>query len=260
MFREIWIPQKKRGSLVFQNPRTKKATKTTSMIEAQIRDIVLSLFHTAVSKSESRSLSSSSLSFHKMYHRKSQKKNEKRKLKKNRFSAFATFLIDTFPQDSLDLIIDVGGGGGKMGELLCSQGFSTIVVDPACKDLSSKFPQYCFEFLPIWHQKKFDDNYCFAEDGVSANSEWRSASLVIGMHPDEATESIIDNAIKSGKPFAVVPCCVFPSLFPDRLKRDGSTVRSYDDFIAYLQHKSDKIQRSQLIDVIGRNVVLYSLS
>ena len=30
------------------------------------------------------------------------------------------------------------------------------------------------------------------------------------MHPDEATEPIVDKAISERKPFAVVPCCVMP--------------------------------------------------
>ena len=41
-------------------------------------------------------------------------------------------------------------------------------------------------------------------------------SVVVGMHPDQATEAIVDFAAKFGKPFAVVPCCVFPQLFPHR--------------------------------------------
>ena len=40
--------------------------------------------------------------------------------------------------------------------------------------------------------------------------------VLVGMHPDQATEPVVDAAIALGKPFAVVPCCVFPELFPDR--------------------------------------------
>ena len=38
----------------------------------------------------------------------------------------------------------------------------------------------------------------------------QACSLVIGLHPDQATDSIVDFAMQFGKPFAVVPCCVFP--------------------------------------------------
>ena len=36
------------------------------------------------------------------------------------------------------------------------------------------------------------------------------------MHPDQATEGIMAFAKAHGKPFAIVPCCVFPALFSDR--------------------------------------------
>lgn len=38
----------------------------------------------------------------------------------------------------------------------------------------------------------------------------QACSLVLGLHPDQATDSIVDFAMQYGKPFAVVPCCVFP--------------------------------------------------
>ena len=43
-----------------------------------------------------------------------------------------------------------------------------------------------------------------------------SCSALVGLHPDQATDGIVDAAVRFGKPFAVVPCCVFPSLFPQR--------------------------------------------
>ena len=52
--------------------------------------------------------------------------------------------------------------------------------------------------------------------------KFEECAVVVGMHPDEATESIVDFAVARGKPFAVVPCCVFPAMFPDRrVRRDG---------------------------------------
>eukprot|EP00961_Rhodomonas_salina_P052194 700656-Rhodomonas_salina.1 len=43
-----------------------------------------------------------------------------------------------------------------------------------------------------------------------------AASVLVGMHPDQATEPLVDFCLGSGKPFAVVPCCVFATLFPGR--------------------------------------------
>ena len=44
----------------------------------------------------------------------------------------------------------------------------------------------------------------------------RMCDVVVGMHPDQATEPILDFALKHKKPFAIVPCCVFPRENPHR--------------------------------------------
>jgi hypothetical protein len=44
----------------------------------------------------------------------------------------------------------------------------------------------------------------------------RTCSAVVGLHSDHATEWIVDFALKFRIPFAVVPCCVCPTLFPER--------------------------------------------
>ena len=61
--------------------------------------------------------------------------------------------------------------------------------------------------------------------------------LVVGFHPDQATEAAVDLALALRVPFAVVPCCVFPSLFPHRRTREGKPVASYDEFVEYLRAK-----------------------
>ena len=39
---------------------------------------------------------------------------------------------------------------------------------------------------------------------------------------------VVDAALRHGRPFAVVPCCVFAHLFPERRLRDGKAVAEYD--------------------------------
>lgn len=103
------------------------------------------------------------------------------------------------------------------------------------------------------------------------------ASLVCGMHPDEATESIVDLALAFNKPFAVVPCCVFAHLAPQRRVRHrpgsseaaaaavaggeadadgGVPVRDIAQFCEYLKAKDARIQEA-LLPFAGRNKVLY---
>jgi hypothetical protein len=59
-------------------------------------------------------------------------------------------------------------------------------------------------------------------------SAFADCSAVVGMHPDQATEAIADFAIAHRKPFAIVPCCVFPQLHPERVdpgEEEGSRER-----------------------------------
>ena len=58
----------------------------------------------------------------------------------------------------------------------------------------------------------------------------RSAQLIVGYHADEATEAVVDLALALRKPFVIVPCCVFPKLFPGR-RLHGKPVSSYADFL-----------------------------
>lgn len=73
----------------------------------------------------------------------------------------------------------------------------------------------------------------------------RSAVLFVGCSHNccIVPQIIVDAANAFGKDFAVVPCCVFPELFPHRFltpTTDGprTPVVSTEDFIVYLKHKA----------------------
>lgn len=86
-----------------------------------------------------------------------------------------------------------------------------------------------------------------------------NCSLVMGLHPDQATEPILEFAVQQQLPFAVMPCCVFPRLFPDRRlqQADGSLVpvSSYEQLVAYLVQRGGA-QRS-VLGFEGANTVVY---
>jgi hypothetical protein len=92
--------------------------------------------------------------------------------------------------------------------------------------------------------------------GGSLATLLRDCSVVVGMHPDQATEPIVDFALAHGKGFAVVPCCVFPKLFPTRQLRDGRGVAKYDAFLRFLAEKHHGI-RVGCFPFDGKNKVLY---
>ncbi|EER12213.1 hypothetical protein Pmar_PMAR016612 [Perkinsus marinus ATCC 50983] len=83
-----------------------------------------------------------------------------------------------------------------------------------------------------------------------------NASLVVGLHSDQATERIVDFALAAGKPFAVVPCCVYQKCFPDRKLPNGQLVNTYDEFITYICAKDPRI-RTQALGFDGRNIAVY---
>ncbi|KAJ1477136.1 hypothetical protein T484DRAFT_3045347 [Baffinella frigidus] len=75
------------------------------------------------------------------------------------------------------------------------------------------------------------------------------------MHPDEATDAIVDLALLHSRAFAIVPCCVFPKTNPHR-RLDGKEVRSLRQLLDYIKSKDPRIQEKEL-EFSGRNVLLY---
>lgn len=103
------------------------------------------------------------------------------------------------------------------------------------------------------------------------------SSILIGLHPDQATEPIVRAALKAGKPFAIIPCCVFSrenphrvllntevkkSTVPEELKDGTETttdtrhVSSYDDFVTWLATLHPGIETTWL-NFEGMNRVLF---
>lgn len=91
------------------------------------------------------------------------------------------------------------------------------------------------------------------------SQQLQACSLVIGLHPDQATDGIVDFAMQCGKPFAVVPCCVFPRQFQDRQLRNScgkvQQVLTHSDLIQYLQQKSSSSTEHLGFD--GMNQVVF---
>jgi hypothetical protein len=71
----------------------------------------------------------------------------------------------------------------------------------------------------------------------------------------QAAEFIIDLAQASGKPFAIVPCCVYSAAFPGRCLPDGRPVKKYDDLIDYLVSRNPGRIKVADLQFEGRNKV-----
>lgn len=185
--------------------------------------------------------------------------------KTQRNENFANFIVNTFTREfpSLNLssgngIFDIAGGRGDLCRELLK--YADIVkkvslIDPRAlmkcnnndKWKTNSIKDICFKYFQCEFNRQFINN----------NREFLSqCSMFVGMHPDQPTELIIDCAFEMNKPFCVVPCCVYPSLFPDRKISTGQGVKKYNSFIRYLLEKDDSIQSKEL-NFQGRNIVLY---
>ncbi|KAK9810172.1 hypothetical protein WJX72_006052 [[Myrmecia] bisecta] len=93
-----------------------------------------------------------------------------------------------------------------------------------------------------------------------AKATLRDCSVLVGMHPDQAVEYIVDYARKSRKPFAVVPCCVYFNEFPWRRLPDGTPVKKYSQLVQYLAAIDPEHIKVAELPFEGRNKVVYCTS
>ncbi|KAL9184967.1 hypothetical protein ACHAXT_002744 [Thalassiosira profunda] len=176
-----------------------------------------------------------------------------------RAGAFAAFLCETFDLTSESTVLDVAGGRGDLCfELSALRGIPCVSVDPRGRKLNRRQRRFLKERqtdVPegprgdLWggHVRTlFHADFFHSND--AAKSELRNRVTVLaGLHPDEATEHIVDCALERRIPFAVVPCCVFP--------RDGRSM-SFQEWCDHLEAKDGMIRREYL-DCRGKNLVLY---
>jgi hypothetical protein len=92
-----------------------------------------------------------------------------------------------------------------------------------------------------------------------ASSVVKRANLIVGMHPDQAVDAIVDASLDMNITFFVVPCCTYSSEFPNRkVLSSNKIVTTYEELLDYLQSKSPDIKRHTL-PFEGKNVCLYRI-
>lgn len=215
----------------------------------------------------------------------------------NRHKVFIQWLLPRFDHillssshqqernDNVYVLEVAGGGKGELATRLsiCHQ-VKVIICDPRRANISHCFEQVVLKSLPKkWQQRYLQQstaNPKFLQDQVDRyvldqlvmnfdeqsitqcaplEETIKNASLLIGFHADSATEDIVNVALRYNKPFVVVPCCVFPNLFCNRLLLcDGKQVpvRSYEQFCTYL-HQKDSRLIMETLPFQGRNVAIW---
>jgi hypothetical protein len=92
------------------------------------------------------------------------------------------------------------------------------------------------------------------EDAASALAQ---ASLVVGLHPDQAAAEIVAFSAAYAVPFAIVPCCVYRAQFPARKLPNGQPVRTYDDLVAWCVANGPPGTESAELPFEGKNKVVF---
>ena len=105
-----------------------------------------------------------------------------------------------------------------------------------------------------------------AETAATCERVLSGCSVVVGLHPDQATDAAVDFALAHGKPFAVVPCCTYARDFPHRRlppgpgrPKGGGPVTTHAHLVEYLLAKAPGVIKSETLPFDGNNVVVYSL-
>jgi hypothetical protein len=225
--------------------------------------------------------------------------------KTHRASKFADWLVRTFGVEKLSEgsgVLDVAGGRGDVSwELHTVRGVPCTLVEPRARKLNRLQHKWLkkremgvgnavtddtAEPRPPRGGDGDDDDdddddenaadavlcpQVRAEFGADTYARFAKCSVVVGMHPDQATEGIMAFAKAHGKPFAIVPCCVFPALFPHRrvpadeaagaetpagVSSGGVPVTRLAQLVRYLERETGG--RVTRLDFQGANRVVYS--
>ena len=170
-----------------------------------------------------------------------------------RNSEFANFLVEKFGLDNIKkgFVLDIAGGKGLISYFLTTNfGIKCKIVDPR----GATLPKPKIKELKKKNIKIEEERKMFTLE--TCDELIKGCSLIIGMHPDEATVDIVDVALAKKINFAVVPCCVFHNKFPDRKLKNGKDVVEYPDIIQFILEKDDSL-KIDFLNIKGRNKVIY---
>ena len=151
-----------------------------------------------------------------------------------RFDLMAGLIQKQFPSFKDSLIADVAGGKGHLQQSLRERGYTDIVTfDKRKVRCRGRHHRQAYQLFSRRTPGKF--------------------GLIIGMHPDEATDVIIVEAARRRVPFAVCPCCVKPT---------ASTLWGKKSYGVWVKHLIGLAKRAgfdvteHLLKMNGKNAVL----
>jgi SAM-dependent methyltransferase len=163
-----------------------------------------------------------------------------------RFVVFADFIKRNFPNACH--VADIGGGSGLLSLELVKRGYQPTVFEPSKNNSSAAMRRAARKrCTPLQGTQGINRSRLAVGDTRLCRSILEDYDLLVGMHPDEATEIIVRLGLGLRKPFAVVPCCVMPLDGRDMVEAE---------WIKYLQNIGRGV-RSARLGFSGKNVVLF---
>lgn len=152
--------------------------------------------------------------------------------------------------------LDVAGGKGELALILTLAGRKCVLVDPresSLKRRQRKQLRRSGRKMIETERVEFGTEHPSSVEATARLS--KLAGLMVGLHPDQAAGAIVDTAIATQVPFAVIPCCVFARLFPDRAV-GGINVTTNSLLCLWLMAKHPAVRATRL-PFGGQNLVLY---
>ena len=208
-----------------------------------------------------------------------------------RAKVFAAWTVDTFGAEQLaGGVLDVAGGRGDLTfELAATHNVPCTLLDPRppAKLKKSQRLQLASSGAGAGHQGLRRVRASITPDGVGRpavdapkpHEGWQdvveeeealalfaSCSVLVGLHPDQATVPIVSCAANARKAWACVPCCVFAADSPGRFLPGARPVATHEDLCDYLEelgngaakNEKERVQRARL-NFKGKNAVLFQI-
>jgi hypothetical protein len=137
------------------------------------------------------------------------------------------------------------------------QGDNTDLSQPdwKSKEIQIDLQSWPNNMTPHYMHTLLDDAFLKENKELVANT-----TVFIGLHSDQATIPIVDAALKAGKAFAVVPCCVFSHDNRSRQLKSGELVTTTEQQIQYICEKDTQGRgtiKTAYLDFEGKNIVVY---
>jgi hypothetical protein len=153
----------------------------------------------------------------------------------SRFRKFAYLIRQWFP--NVRLVADIAGGKGHLSAELAKYDIKSVTFDKRNRKQRKKGIEFRKRFFNSDIKTNFD--------------------LLVGMHPDEATDLIIYEAKRRRLPFMIVPCCVLPNMYPfDKMVCQKDAFGRWVNHLVRLSEKEGFKVFTTNLDIKGKNMVI----